>query len=381
MRVLYLATNRIYTNNTQQLFPLAISSISEVTFYGPGFVGKEILKKGVKSFVENSDLPFDFLMTDGMIFFWNQSKGSTAFNISYNYFSLNTFLLDTIADMKQYFLESDMKKILYPNIDFYNVSEEEIQNLERANTYLLTWGIELLEYKRNLPDLKFESFHDRVNDNWINYIQKNPERIISIPHIISEIEFCFHAVSSRKFDIAVPGVNYHSRKKINNIINKTSLSVNNRNTSYLQKINIYLLRKFTTRSNLKIFNQIFNNTIEDSKIAYTCGSGLDYLIRKFFEIPAKGTLLFCKPFKGFEEIGFKDNENCIVVNSNNIVAKAEEILNDKDRLVEIAEQGKKLIWKNHSFTARQDQMDRSFRRILNNDFKGSYWEDGKFHLR
>jgi hypothetical protein len=380
MNILYLATNRIYTNNTQQLFPLAIASVAKVVFYGPGFNSEEILERGLNEFISKSSDKFDFIMTDGMVFFWDESKGTKAFNISYNYFSLNS-LSKHLRDMKDFFISYEDKKMLYTNIDFYNVTEEEVSLIKTSNTYLISWGIELLDYKRNLKDLKNELFFDKTNDNWINFIKGYTHKIISLPHIIAETEFTFHPVDKRKFDITVPGVNYYNRKVINKIINKNKFKVNNRNSGYYQKLNIFLLRRYTTRSNLKIFNQIFNNTIEDSKIAYTCGSGLDYLIRKFFEIPAKGTVLFCKPFKGFEDIGFVNGENCIVVNPDNVKEKIDLYLDNIDELNRISKNCQQMVFKNHSFVARVNQLEISLKAILNNEFAGSYWNKGKYTLR
>lgn len=381
MKILCLATNRIYSNDTQQLLPLAIASISDVTFYGPGYVTPEVLNKGVKTFVEDSGVTYDFIYTDGMILFWNDKRGTTPFSISYNYFTFNG-IRDYIIDMKDFYINYLGKKILYPNIDFYNVSELEIDVLSISSPYLISWGMELLEYKKNLSDLKFEAFSENVNDNWVNYITKNREKIISIPHIIGESEFSFHPLDERKYDMTVPGVNYHSRKVVNKIINNTKrLYINNRNTSYLQKINIAILKIFTTRSVMKVFKQIFNNTIEDSKMAYTCGSGLNYIIRKYLEIPAKGALLVCKPCKGFEALGFEHNKNCIVVNPKTIGEELKFYFEDSDKCQKLASLGQKLVWRKHSFTARSKQIENSLIKIMDGSFKGSYWEGGEFILR
>lgn len=380
IKILYLGTNRIYINNTQQLFPLGLASISEITFYGPGYVSDLVLDKGVEEFIKTRDFTFDFVCTDGMIFFWNEVKGTTAFNISYNYFSFK-LLKKSIIDMQTFFIRYSGKKILYPNVDFQNITDEEILLLEESNHYLITFGLELLEYKRNLLELNFESFAKICNDNWIYYIKRNQDMVISLPHIIGETEFTFHPIEGREFDISVPGVGYYSRKIINRIINKKKFKVNNRNTSFYQKLNTFLLRKFTTRTNLKVFNQIFNNTIEDSKIAYTCGSGLEALVRKFFEIPAKGTVLFCKPFKGFKEIGFVDGENCVVVNANNIEEKAKSILSNIKEMERLSRNGQNMVFKNHSFIARVSQIEISLNSILKGEFNGSFWDNGDYKLK
>ena len=59
-KILFLGTNRIYINNTQQLFPLAILNIADVTFYGPGYVSDKTLSNGVESFI--GDIDYDFIL-------------------------------------------------------------------------------------------------------------------------------------------------------------------------------------------------------------------------------------------------------------------------------------------------------------------------------
>lgn len=377
-KILFLGTNRIYINNTQQLLPLAILNTADVTLYGPGYVSDKILSNGVESFI--GDIDYDFIYTDGMILFWNDSTGLNPFKTSYNYFSFDN-LGKQIKNMRDFFIKHKGKKLFFPNIDFYHVSNNEINLLLKSKSYLITWGIEFLEYIENLNTLKDEVFADKANDNWIKFIENNPTKIISLPHIISEKEFSYHPIENRKYDITVPGVSYFSRILINKIINKNLYKVNNRNSKIFQKINTRLLKLFPTRVFFKIHNQIFNNTIEDSKIAYTCGSGLDYLIRKFFEIPAKGTLLICKPFKGFSNIGFIDGENCVIVNHNNVKEKVDVLLNDNKKLIQISKKGQQLVLKNHSFTSRSKQLRQSINKILEGSFKGSYWKDGNYFLR
>lgn len=46
MKILYLAPNRLYLNQTQQLLPILFLDIADVVFLGPGYVSEEILNKG-----------------------------------------------------------------------------------------------------------------------------------------------------------------------------------------------------------------------------------------------------------------------------------------------------------------------------------------------
>ena len=108
---------------------------------------------------------------------------------------------------------------------------------------------------------------------------------------------------------------------------------------------------------------------------------MKYIIRKYLEIPAKGTLLVCKPCKGFEALGFEHDKNCIVVNPKNILEDLNYYFDETDKCQKMAIMGQKLVWEKHSFHARSKQIKNSLIKIIDGSFKGSYWEKGEFKLR
>lgn len=375
-RILYLGTNRVYFNPTLKLFPLAVNSFFEMVYYGPGHQTNEVLKKGVKNFIEHND-SFDLIFTDGVIFFY---KNLVPFNASYNYF-LPKQNVDYILDMRDFFICSNHKKLLYPNIDFYNVTLDEIELLKSSDTFLLAWGEEFHEYVENCPAIHKESYGHLMNDNWINFIKENGHKVISLPQIIDENEFNFSVLEKRKYDISVPGANYYYRREILKGLKKTKLKLNTNNTGLFQKL-MYFLVKRQSRVALKIVNAIFTNTIEDSKIVYTCGGSLNYVVRKFFEIPALGSALFCKPCIGINNLGFVDGETAIFINDLKLANTVfETYLNSPKKLQDIAKKGQKLVFEKHSFTARSKQIHDSIVKILDGSFKGSYWYNGEFYLK
>ena len=54
-------------------------------------------------------------------------------------------------------------------------------------------------------------------------------------------------------------------------------------------------------------------------------------IRKFFEIPAAGSVLVCQPFAGFNNAGFVDRENCVICEPAEIVEAHHWLTEDLDR--------------------------------------------------
>ena len=379
LKILYLGTNRVYLNPTIQLIYKAVGVSANMTCYGPGFQSTKVLSNGVSDFV-NKNGPFDFIFTDGVILFFKNLK---PFFTSYNYFDIYS-IENIVYDMISYFISSNLKKLFYPAIDYYDVTKEEINIVKDSNTYLISWGIEFHEYldKCEINKSIYSSIKNE-NDNWINFVSENQSKIISIPQIIDNSEFNFLPLTSRKYDISIPGAGYENRRQAFNQLNKSKYNfrMNTSHTGLKQKIWNRIIR--LQNRFLFNFNQLnFRNTIEDSKIIYTCGGCLKYPVRKFLEVPALGAALFFEPFKGYEEFGFVDGVNAIIIDDMQKIAEITKYnLDHLSELQDIAAKGQKLIWEKHSLFARGIQISKALDKIVNKDYKGSYWKDGNYFLR
>jgi hypothetical protein len=96
--------------------------------------------------------------------------------------------------------------------------------------------------------------------------------------------------------------------------------------------------------------------INQSKCVISCTASVKYTVIKTFEIPACGSILISDSTPDMYELGFKDGENFIEVNSNNIIDKYKEyVLNDTQRL-QIAKSGEKFILNNHTTKHRVKQL-------------------------
>lgn len=84
----------------------------------------------------------------------------------------------------------------------------------------------------------------------------------------------------------------------------------------------------------------------------------DYLLLKFFEIPATGTLLLCEVndtmINVLNNLGFQDMHNCIFCNKDNIIDKINYILdiNNRDIINKIRLNGYNLIREKHKVEDR-----------------------------
>jgi hypothetical protein len=101
-------------------------------------------------------------------------------------------------------------------------------------------------------------------------------------------------------------------------------------------------------------------------------------IRKFFEIPAGGTVLVCRPFTGFADAGFVDGVNAIVCEPQDVMDVHRTLAADPERAQRIADAGRRLVAQYHSTAARSEQFRRLFQTIAAGRFVGASWRAGKF---
>jgi hypothetical protein len=103
-------------------------------------------------------------------------------------------------------------------------------------------------------------------------------------------------------------------------------------------------------------------------------------VRKFFEIPALGSVLVCMPCNGFEALGFENGVNAMVARPDQIPEVHAFLEAHPEEAQNIADAGRELIWEKHTVQARAAQLAASLDAILSGRFKGSYWEKGEFCL-
>ncbi|MFY9072128.1 glycosyltransferase [Aliarcobacter butzleri] len=387
MKILYLDINVMYHNPTRNNIPFLLKEISELYIYGLGYTSNDLLEKGLNYFHELNG-PFDFVVTNEHIVFG--SENSQLNDDYYKAYENNYFVQSNLKKLKSIFQEqykffksySGNKLVFLLESDYYNFQKNKIERLLNCDTYIVGWGESMVAHTSLLEDLEKEAFGKDANNNWYEFIQNN-NKIIQIPHFINSSEFYFECLDNRKNLIYIAGVNYYHRKKALEVLKKSKYKIDDK--KYYNKI-YSLMRKLKIKPDahpilMRLYNTFFRNEIDCSKYVFTCGSGLEWPIRKFFEIPAAGSLLLAKPFYNSEKLGFIDGENFIKTDYNDIEDKIKWLEENPQIAQKIAKNGQDLIWKLHSLSARADQFKHSLDSIMENRFAGTYWKNGEFYLK
>ena len=100
----------------------------------------------------------------------------------------------------------------------------------------------------------------------------------------------------------------------------------------------------------------FARHINESKICVTGSSSYKYLVQKYYEVTACGTLLMADMCMDAEHQGFIPGENFVEISADNVVEKVEYYLNHLAERNRIAKNGRDLILQRHTHDIRAREL-------------------------
>jgi len=384
-RYLYIDVNATFTNPTRNLLPLAFLKTGDVRFFGPGHVSSDCLARGLTSFIE-AEGPFDLVISNTLVLFSNSddpARYAATLLSSYAYAGPKDDLLYLPIIAKQFTSLSLPRVAILLENDFYNWTAREADKILSAADYFIGFGEEFSPLRSELPHLGEERFANIATDIWTEFSRSYRNRIASLLHFISDAEFMISPLSTRVLPWSVMGVQYHARAVARDGLKRAGIDPVT--DTKLRKVVSLLKKTRIMRGEKRWVQKALNNSfaarMAATRYSYTCGSGLKMPIRKFFEIPALGCLLVCRPFKGFEAAGFLDGVNCIISEPDNLADLHFSLIAEPERAEAIARAGQAFILERHSLDARAQDLKLSLEAIAAKRFSGSYWYEGRHHLR
>lgn len=393
IKVLFLDINIHYIAPTRNLVPSMLGHNLHVTMYGPGYSSEKTLKNGLNQFYKKNG-PFDFILaSEHIIFFQDNLKGNKGKSLndiySKNYvLRFQNFLLDDFFNNAlNFFYHTKIKKIITMfETDYIYISSERTNILKSLDCYMIAEGHQLIIPSKNLKKGSYEKFSNKATDNWTYFAKDHYDKIISLPHFVSEGEFVYGDIQNRTRTINVPGVNYYYRTQAIKKLKKAKIKMDSKYHLFFYSLMSKLgMRPFSNSNLIKLYNNIFTESIINSKYCFSCGSTVEVTLRKFFEVPACGSLLILEPFsfegnRMLKSLGFIDGHNFISCHNENLIDKIAELERNTEYASKIALRGQEMVFKNHSAVARSEQIFKSLDAISKGQFKGTSWVKGKFKL-
>jgi hypothetical protein len=378
VRILFVDFNASFLNPTRNLVPLALMRAGETTLFGPGHVDSATLRRGLHAFVA-AEGPFDVALTNSHVLFSDIYDPPLKYYYDLRFDFVDQLQLPSIAAA---FGTLNIPRIaLFLETDYYDWQEtREIEVLHRRTDYAIGLGPEFSRLRSEMTGLKRERFGNLVTDAWASYARHQKDRIASLVHFISDPEISFRKLMGRRYPWGVIGVQYHARKVALDTLRAARVPVV-RQTRFRKLM--ALAKKLRLMLNeprpvQRWFNSDYQHRLESSRYAFACGSAVDMPVRKFFEIPAAGAVLVCKPFCGFEAAGFRDGVNAIACDPKDIMDVHRSLEADGERAQTIADAGQRLVFTKHSLAARAEQLRETLAAMADGSFAGGRWNNGEY---
>lgn len=270
--------------------------------------------------------------------------------------------------------------------DFHNIKQEVMKDILEKSQYSVSTVIS--KQFHCIPEDKVFS-----REPWLDpsaAVHSDPgmvtDNILMFPHCIAEEEFIYQKNNSAKYDLTIVGTEYFLRKKVKKYFGESkNICFRNGNDAIQRLVNKFVQKRFLGKYYpfMNISRKRFREVIGSSLICYTCDAGIGYAVRKYFEIPAFGTILFGNFFRGLEYLGFKDQENCFVFREAD-TKRMEEILawlkSDSLKAQSIAKAGQDFIKQYHTARIRARQLYEVAEAVANGTLRTTRWENGQQKL-
>ena len=409
MKLLFASVNREHTNEMHISYQNALSAEFDMTYFGPGFSTEEELKRGIKVVWDSGDYDAIICSFDLYLFSYKHNSIRDIYyehrgNLSYFHISTAIQYADKILED---IISLEAIRILFYPYDTMSFFPEEwdsfFRNCVDEGFYILAPGREFVNYPKSDVLWGIRPPTDRFK----NIVEEYKDKTISLLILsASEGDLFWEPIEQRYYDCVVPGNladNYYPKRRMiqETLVNNgyrlfTEYSdrelpyINSKSRvkshDYFSEVEYNIHQEFGSpylyyrlrREAVVQWREQFSYSIRQSKTAYADGGNCFQLVRKFFEIPIRGTLLLCDNVTGLLDVGFIDMKNIVIVTPDNVVDKCKELFSDLSKMQMIADEGRQLVLQKHLPRHRAKDLHRSLETIKKGVFKGSEWKNGEY---
>lgn len=384
IRVAWLDVDARFVNPTRSLLPAALAMGCDVSFFGPGHVTSERLARGLAAFLDETG-PYDVVAANSHVVhadIVDPPPDERAFRRHYA-FRFPGADLARLPEIARALGSVSLPRVgVFLESDYYNWSAAEIDRVDARLDAVVGFAPPFWGPRSAMPHLADESFASRATDAWSDWVARNAHRAVPMLPMIDARELAFAPLAQRTTDWTILGIGYAARAEAARRLSQAGLSPvpSTRLRRALGALKRFGVLRGETDLAIDLLNRDFYRRLAASRYSYTCGSGLGMPIRKFFEIPAAGAVLVCRPFFGFAEAGFADGVNAIVCEPQDVLDAHRQLEADPQRAQEIADAGRRLVARRHSVAARAGQLRAILERAAQRRPLRSAWRDGELRL-
>ena len=368
MRIFYFSYRWKFVNPTNQLLQEALYNIKGVFRYDPGV---DVLEKSLSAAVKRHG-PFDLMLIDGALLkfpgypFWNRHIMRRQNHLSE---SQREHWLDDIFEKKLPIIVISMLA------DPHGAPEEYWQVIRKLDSFVLNPSYSF-QLKRQI-DLSWKDKEQWIDTHAHFFTDKiKLDKALLFPHAVSTSEI-LNIRDDHKYDVCILGAKYFFRRQaLAKVESNGRLKL--KRDDLVQK----LLGLAATKRQIgfNCYRKRFMKSINNSCCSITCDGTIGYPVRKFFEIPAYGSVLIAKFFRNAECLGFYHGDNCFTVSENNLEEMIELIYRlkrDRRERKRITTAAQDMVRECHAVDVRKRQFLEIAEAVVSGRLQSTRWKRGK----
>jgi len=352
-----------------------------VLFYGPGYVREGDLEKDARRVYDRYG-PFDAALVHQYFLYGDMKKAERS---CYFPFNVKDFVEKNPSFPLHFNALPCVRIAMLLRMDYYALTREQVRILEDFPGYFLSWPRQFIKAKAELPKLNNEAFYESVTDNYRCFLSENGERIIPFMHLIDDDHIYPVRPGGKKTTVCVPGHLYSERRRALDYLSQTGFRSNNRSmlaSGLSRGLETVSGRGLYARKwGIRLLRSMFRNRIRRSWISFTDGSLLRWPIRKYFEIPAYGSLLVCDPFNNYRDLGFETDKNCFMTSAQELPEVVRYALSHFQETLGVIKRSQAMIKEFHSASVRVKQFAAVLDAIRKGSYLGARWQKGELLIR
>ncbi len=397
-RAIVFAIKYTYVNPMVEARYDMLSQVFDLFFYGPGYVAWDDLKTEAEEIFDQQG-PFDAIFIQE--YYWNfVSMGPQALfeNVRelLDYLKRRRYLpfagaewikrapkaphnIDRLPGPKFLFLQKDPHKY----------TEEYVREVEAFPGFIMTiYPLQVLSSIQPSIDRNPKLGGFIGYDLYLNFCARNAKRMIPFTHLIGNDEFRYVPIAKKKRLVCVPGAQYKGRQEaVESLqaageIAPVADPLQQRVEFLLSGAGSYPLLP-RSKWGIQFIRWGFTRLISSSLLAYTDGHHVvRWPVRKFFEIPALGTLLAATPFRGMYHLGFEDGVHYIACRPSELPDIVNQADRERDWAGRIILQGQNMVRDRYTTTAYAQRFRLLWPSLLDGTYAGAEWRQGELiHYR
>jgi hypothetical protein len=370
-----------------------MNGVGDVTFFGPGYVRDSELSDGVLKFIDRTG-PYDILFLGPNMPILSVAdadlRETAAFIRRWTALSapqetVYAFFVAFLASLNDIPIAQRFACLV--SMDSYSATQRQMDRLDHFGMKIMASNEHFVRRVADLPawanrEKHYQANTHNISDAWYDYLAARPERVVTSLHFVGDTEFSFRGLAHRKSEISIPGVDYHTRREAVESLKRHGIGSSSKFTyNVYRTLNKLGFPVYSRYPLLKYFNTSYFLNLMNTRYVFTAAEAFGLPIRKYFEIPAAGAVLLTTACNGFDRIGFADGVSCLLVQPDSLADVVVHLEKNPDEAQRLADNGRNLMYREHSISARIDQIRSCLNAIVAGKFLGAEWIDGRYVVR